>query len=172
MDSNKTAGGLRAGGLSHSHVGAIAGVVIVLIGVVMMFDSWRTGAGWEADGPAAGYFPFRIGVILCIAAANVVFRSLFGGKRDDRVFVSWDRLKLVLAVLVPTLVYIGAIHFIGIYLASAIFIGAFMRAMDKRSWLSVVLVSVGVAGVMFWMFEKQFMVPLPKGPLESLLFGM
>lgn len=172
MENDNAAGGLRAGGLSHSHVGAIAGVAIFLVGVVMMFDSWRVGAGWEADGPAAGYFPFRIGAILCIAAANVVFRCLIGVKRDQRVFVGWDQLRLVLAVLVPTLVYIGAIHFIGIYVASAIFIAAFMRVMDKRSWLSVALVSVGVAAVMFWMFEKQFMVPLPKGPLESLLFGM
>ncbi len=172
MDGNKTAGGLRAGGLSHSHVGAIAGVAIFLVGVVLMFDSWRLGAGWEADGPAAGYFPFRVGAILCIAAANGVIRCLFGGTRDHRVFVTWDRLRLVLAVLVPTLVYIAAIHFIGIYVASAIFIAGFMRAMDKRSWPSVALVSLGVAATLFWMFEKQFMVPLPKGPLESLLFGM
>lgn len=171
MDSNKTAGGLRASGLSHSHVGAIAGVVIFLIGVVVMYDSWRMGAGWEADGPAAGYFPFRIGVILCIASAIVVYRALFGADRDHRVFVTWDRLRLVLAVLVPTAVYVGAVHFIGIYVASAIFIGAFMRVMDKRGWLNVALVSVGVGSVLFWMFEKQFMVPLPKGPLESMLFG-
>jgi putative tricarboxylic transport membrane protein len=171
MDSNKTARALRAGGLSHSHVGTIAGIVIFLVGVVMMFDSWRVGAGWEADGPASGYFPFRIGAILCVAAANVVFRCLFGKERDHRVFVTWDRLRLVLAVLAPTVVYVAAVHFIGIYVASALFIGAFMRVMDKRGWPNVVLVSIGVAGTMFWMFEKQFMVPLPKGPLEAL-FGM
>ncbi len=171
MDSSKTPGSLRAGGLSHSHVGAIAGVVIFLIGVVMMFDSWRLGAGWEADGPASGYFPFRIGVIVCLAAANVVFRCLFGKQRDDRLFVSWDRLRLVLAVLVPTALYVAAVHFIGIYVASGLFIGAFMRVMDKRRWPNVVLVSVGVAGTLFWMFEKQFMVPLPKGPLEAM-FGL
>ena len=169
MQSNKTVGGLRAGGLSHSHVGAIAGAAIILIGVVMMFDSWRIGAGWEADGPAAGYFPFRVGAILCAAAAAVVFRCLFGQERDHRVFVTWERLRLVLMVLVPTLAYIGAIHFIGIYVASAIFIAVFMRAMDKRGWASVALVSIGVAATLFWMFEKQFMVPLPKGPLEALL---
>lgn len=168
----KTALGPRERGLSHSHVGAITGVVIFLIGVVVMVDSWRTGAGWQADGPAGGYFPFRIGAILCAASAIVVYRCLFGADRDHRVFVTWDRLRLVLAVLVPTAVYVGAVHLVGIYVASAVFIGAFMRVMDKRSWLSVVLVSAGVAGTLFWMFEKWFLVPLPKGPLESLLFGM
>jgi putative tricarboxylic transport membrane protein len=33
-----------------------------------------------------------------------------------------------------------------------------------------VAVSLGVSAVLFWMFEIQFMVPLPKGPLEAL-FG-
>jgi putative tricarboxylic transport membrane protein len=172
MDGNNTAGSLRSGGLSHGQVGAITGVVIFLIGVVVMVDSWRTGAGWQADGPAGGYFPFRIGAILCLASAVVVYRCLFGADRDQRVFVTWDRLRLVLAVLVPTAVYVGAVHFVGIYVASAVFIGAFMRVMDKRGWVAIVLVSVGVAATLFFMFEKWFMVPLPKGPLESLLFGM
>ena len=171
MDSTKAADSERAGGLSYSQVGAIAAVVIFGIGVVMMFDSWRVGAGWEADGPAAGYFPFRIGAILCLAAVNVAFRCLFGKERDQRVFVTWERLRLVLAVFVPTAAYVAAVQFIGIYVASAIFIGAFMRVMDKRGWPKVLLVSVGIAGTLFWMFEKQFMVPLPKGPLEAL-FGM
>ena len=46
---------------------------------------------------------------------------------------------------------------------------AFMRVMDKRSWVKVILVSVGVSAALFWLFEIQFMVPLPKGPLEALL---
>jgi hypothetical protein len=73
-------------------------------------------------------------------------------------------------VLLPTAVYVLAIQLTGIYVASAIFIAAFMRVMDKYSWLKAVLVGVGVSITMFWMFEVQFMVPLPKGPLEAL-FG-
>jgi glucan phosphoethanolaminetransferase (alkaline phosphatase superfamily) len=67
-------------------------------------------------------------------------------------------------------VYVLAIEFAGIYVASAAFIAAFMRVMDKRSWFKVILISVGVSAALFWLFEIQFMVPLPKGPLEAL-FG-
>ena len=159
----------RRGGLSHSQADAIGAVVIFLIGVVMIVDNYKLGAGWAADGPEGGYFPLRVGVILCIAAAVVAFRSLFGKGRDHSVFVSWERFRLVLMVLVPTAVYVLATQFVGIYVASTIFIGAFMRVMDKRSWLKVILVSVGVSAALFWLFEIQFMVPLPKGPLEALL---
>ena len=76
----------------------------------------------------------------------------------------------MLLVLVPTIVYVLAIQLIGIYVASALFIAAFMRVMDKYSWLKTLVISIGVNVTLFWMFEVQFMVPLPKGPLEAL-FG-
>jgi putative tricarboxylic transport membrane protein len=169
MESKQERGSPREGGLSHAHVDAIAAVAILLIGVVMMVDNYKLGAGWATDGPQGGYFPFRIGAILCVAAAVVMYQSLFGKNRKQAVFVSWQQLKRVLLVLVPTIVYVLAVQFLGIYVASAVFIGAFMRVMDKRSWLKIALVSVGVSATLFWLFEIQFMVPLPKGPLEALL---
>jgi putative tricarboxylic transport membrane protein len=158
------------GGLSHSAVDAIASVGIFLVGVVMMMDNYKIGAGWAPDGPESGYFPFRIGAILCIASVVVLLKSLFGNERRSEIFVSWKKFKLVLLVLLPTAVYVLAIQFAGIYVASALFIAAFMRVMDKYSWLKTLLVSIGVNVTLFWMFEIRFMVPLPKGPLEAL-FG-
>lgn len=158
------------GGLSHSVVEALTAASIFIVGVVMMIDNYRIGAGWADDGPESGYFPLRIGAILCLASTVVMFRSLFGKHRNAEIFVTWERFKLVLSVLVPTVLYVLAMKFLGIYVASAIFIGAFMRVMDRSGWLKILLVSVGVNLLLFWMFEMQFMVPLPKGPLEAL-FG-
>jgi hypothetical protein len=157
-------------GLTYSGVGAITAVVIFLLGVVMMADNSRIGAGWTTGGPQPGYFPFHIGAILCIAAAMVCFQSLFGKDRNLNVFVTWDQLKRVLTVLIPTVVYVFLIQYIGIYVASAIFIGGFMRVLGRTSWLQTLAVSIGVNVVLFWMFEIQFMVPLPKGPIEAF-FG-
>jgi putative tricarboxylic transport membrane protein len=160
----------QRGGLSHNAMDAIAAVVIFAIGVVMMVDNYKIGAGWASDGPESGYFPFRIGVLLCLASFVVLLKSLFGKQKNLAVFVSWERFKPVLLVLLPTAVYVLAIQFLGIYVASTLFIAAFMRVMDKSTWLKTLLVSMGVNALLFWMFEMQFSVPLPKGPLEAL-FG-
>lgn len=170
MEQKETQGRPPGGGLSHSDVNAIAAVVIFIIGVVMVVDNYRLGAGWAADGPQSGYFPLRIGVILSGTALWVFITSLFGKNRNHELFVSWQQFKPVLLVLLPTIAYVLATQFIGIYVASAIFIAAFMRVMDKSSWLKIILVSVGVIATLFWLFEIQFKVPLPKGPLEAL-FG-
>jgi putative tricarboxylic transport membrane protein len=169
MEPKQTRDRIRGGGLSHSAVDALTALAIFLVGVVMMVDNYRIGAGWAADGPESGYFPFRIGAILCIASIVVFMRSLFSKQRQRELFVSWERFRLVLLVLVPTAIFVLAIQFVGIYVASAIFIAAFMRVMDKYSWLKTVLVGVGTSVTMFWLFEIQFMVPLPKGPLEALI---
>jgi hypothetical protein len=155
--------------LSHSAVDAITSVGIFAIGVVMMVDNYKIGAGWAKDGPESGYFPFRIGVILCVASVVVLLKSLFAINRRRDSFVSREKLKPVLLVLLPTAIYVLAIQMIGIYVASALFISVFMRVMDKYSWLKILVVSIGINVTLFWMFEMQFMVPLPKGPLEAML---
>lgn len=166
----RTPEGARSGGLSQGAMEAIAAIGIFVVGVVMMIDNYRIGAGWAPDGPQSGYFPFRIGAILCFASVVVLFQSVYGKKRNSKIFVSWERFRRVLMVLLPTAAYVLAIQFIGMYVASTFFIAAFMRVMDKSGWLKTVLVSVGVNAMLFWMFEIQFTVPLRKGPLEAL-FG-
>jgi putative tricarboxylic transport membrane protein len=166
----KQAEGRISSGLSYKTVELVTSVVLLLIAVVMMFDSYRIGWGWGVEGPQAGYFPFRIGAIMGIASLVVFLRPFFAKKQDGKVFVTREQFKLVLAVFVPTLVYVLVTQVIGIYVASTLFIGGFMKTMEKTSWLKTVLVSVGVSAVLFWMFEIQFLVSLPKGPLEAL-FG-
>ena len=170
MDHQQTQGGSSEGGLSHCAVDAITAVVFFAVGVVMMVDNHRIGVAWAADGPESGYFPFHIGLIICIASVAVFLKAMFGKQRNREIFVTWSRFRLVLLVLIPTAVYVLLIQLLGIYVASALFMAAFMRFLGKIAWLKTILISVGVNVLLFWMFEIQFLVPLPKGPLEAL-FG-
>lgn len=170
MEQDETPENPSGGGFTYSVVDALTALVIFIVGVVMMTDNYRIGAGWGTEGPQPGYFPFYIGAILCISAVAVLLKSLFGKHRNHVIFVTWARFRLVLIVLLPTALYVLVIQLIGIYVASTIFIGGFMRLLGKTGWVKTIVVSVSVSVVLFWMFEIQFMVPLPKGPLEAL-FG-
>ena len=170
MEQKQMQGRPRSIRLTHHIAEIVVAVSIFFVGVVMIMEGRRIGMGWASDGPMAGYFPFRIGVIICISSVVVFFRALFGKQGKQELFVSWDCFKQVLCVLIPAFLYVLVTQFIGIYVASALFIGGFMRAMAGFSWLKIILVSVCITVMLFWMFEIQFMVPLPKGPLESL-FG-
>ena len=68
----------------------------------------------------------------------------------------------------PAIVYVLAIAFVGIYVASAIFIAVFMVVLGKYSAWKAALIGVLVSVAFFVMFEVWFKVPLPKGTLEPL----
>ena len=144
-------------------------VIFLLFGALVIYDSVRLGSTWGADGPKPGYFPFYVGVIMCVSAAITLVRAALPSADAGRAFVQVDQLKAVLAVLVPATLYAAAITWIGIYVASILFIGFFMRWLGKYPWWKCVVVSVGTAVFFFLTFETWFKVPLPKGPLENLL---
>jgi hypothetical protein len=143
---------------------------IFLLGAIVIVDSVRLGFGWqEIHGPRPGYFPFYIGVIMCVASLVNVVRALMVRGEDNKTFVEVGQLKMVLAVLVPTALFAALVTWIGIYLSSVLFIGFFMRWLGKYPWWKVAGVGLGTAVVLYLVFEKWFKVPLPKGPLENLL---
>jgi hypothetical protein len=148
---------------------AVAALFFVL-GAIVIADSVRLGTGWqEIHGPRPGYFPFYIGLILCVSALVNAGRALLLRGEANKTFVEVGQLKLVLAVLVPSAIFAGAVTWIGIYVSAVLFIAFFMRWLGKYPWWKVAGVGLGTTVVFYLVFEKWFKVPLPKGPLENLL---
>ncbi|OGI51582.1 MAG: hypothetical protein A3A87_00595 [Candidatus Muproteobacteria bacterium RIFCSPLOWO2_01_FULL_60_18] len=168
-DNNHSDDGNQHHGVSTRTVEMAVAAFTFILGLVVIIDSRRVGAGWAEDGPQAGYFPYYIGLILCIASVWTLWRALFSGKAVAGVFVSHQKLRLVLSVFIPTMIYVAATYFIGIYVASALFIGAFMYWHGRFAWTKIIPVSLAVPVAIFLLFEVWFLVPLPKGPLEALI---
>jgi len=138
---------------------------LALIGII---GSLRVGIGGGADGPRARLLPFYVSMAVILSCAvNLVqiFRSADTGER----FATWVQLRLVMAVLVPTTIYVFAIPHSGIYVASALLIVVFMIWLGKYPWTIASAVAIVVPILTFLMFEVWFLVPLPKGPLEHML---
>ena len=144
------------------------GSLLALLAILVMVSNYQLGAGWASDGPQAGYFPFRLGIAIFIGSI-VVLRQAYVSK-DTSAFIEKGQLRLVATVLLPLIVFVAAVRFIGIYLASAIFISAFMVFIGKFSWWKAIVTGCATSLALFWIFETMFQVPLPKGPLEAF-FG-
>jgi len=169
MSTDDPSGGERSA-TNRRSMEVVVALVLLLLGGVVVADSLRLGASWADDGPQAGYFPFYIGAILCATSLYTLSRAL--RMRSDVSFVSTRALRLVLTVLVPTFVYIAAIQWLGLYVASTVFIAAFMWRLGGYRPPLIAAVSIGVSGALFAMFEIWFTLPLPKGPVEAALgFG-
>lgn len=148
----------------------VVALLLIALASVFMFDSWRIGFGWvDGQGPAAGFFPFWIAFLLGSASLVNLIRAAVNAEPDgEELFVTRTAFVRVLQVLVPTAIYVLLIQFIGIYVASAIFIFGFMLASGEKIPITLA-VSLGVPIALYFMFERWFLVPLPKGPLEAML---
>ena len=145
-------------------------LLMLVFGLIVVWDSYRLGSKWGSDGPQSGYFPFYIGVLICVASAATLLQSLRARMMSQVPFVSWRQLKLVMTVLIPALVYVVCVQYVGLYIASAVYIALFMVWLGKYSWTKSITVGVLVNVSFFLMFEVWFKVPLWKGDLNPLGF--
>ena len=160
----------RRQGVATYKVEAVVAFLIFILGVTVITGSWKLGSGWTSDGPGAGYFPFYIGILLCIAGLGVMYQSLFGKSKNTEIFVDNNQLKLVLSVFIPACVYVLGVQFLGMYVASAIYIALFMIILGKFSKVKSVVTAGAVVVLFFIMFEVWFKVPLFKGKFDPLAF--
>jgi hypothetical protein len=145
-------------------------LLLLIVGAVVVYDSYRLGAKWGSDGPESGYFPFRVGLLICIASLATLVQAVRARNLSYVMFVSLAKLKLVMTVLIPALVYVFCVQYVGLYIASAVYIAVFMAWLGKYSWLKSILVGVLVNVSFFFMFEVWFKVPLFKGYFDPLSF--
>ncbi len=147
----------------------LTALFLLAVALLVIMDSLRVGIGWGDDGPRSGYFPFRVGVLLALASGWIVLGLVRRWASDTTVFAEHEQMRLVWAILWPMVIYVASIFFIGIYISSAVLIAYFMRRYGRYKWAVTLPVAIGVPLFFFLVFERWFLVMLPKGPIEQML---
>jgi hypothetical protein len=160
--------GARSGGPAQRSVEIGVAAAVALFALIIIWGSIQAGIGWGAEGPKAGFFPFYVGLLILLSTA-INFAQIMRAQSEGGLFADWGQLRQVLSVLVPTTIYVALVPWIGIYVASMLLIGVFMRWLGRYGWGMIAAVAVGVPVVTFIIFEKWFLVSLPKGLIEELL---
>ncbi len=150
-------------------------LALVLGAGILLREALRLPISWTGAGPGAGFFPFwlAVGVALC---AVVVFvqslRTRAAANGPDEPFIPTRAWKPLLIVFLPMAAVIAFIDYLGIYLGGALYLVGYMRLVGRHRATTIVLVSVLVPLILFFTFERWFLLPLPKGVLlEYLLYG-
>ncbi|MBI2123282.1 MAG: tripartite tricarboxylate transporter TctB family protein [Armatimonadetes bacterium] len=149
------------------------GVLLVLFALVMLREALRLPIGWTVSGPGAGFVPFWLSVGVAVAGAVILIQSLLPApSAAEEAFIPAQAWKPLLVVFLPMAAVIAFINVLGIYLGGALYLVGYMRLVGRFRWLSVVVVSGLIPLVLFFIFEKWFLLPLPKGVfLERILYG-
>jgi len=148
----------------------ITSSILLLLSALVVYEAFRLGFGWGLEGPQPGFFIFWLGLGLAFCALTTIGQVLFDGSilRGQR-FIAGGAGSEVLKVLLPMFGAILLMEFFGFYLASAVYLAFFMRWVGSFSWRAVLLVASLFASSHYLVFEKIFLVPLPKGILEPYI---
>jgi hypothetical protein len=142
---------------------------LVLIGIsaLVLWDALRLGIGWGTDGPQSGFFPFWLAVIVAVSSACVAVRAI--RRPPGAPFIRRAQVEPVLKAFLPAVAFVLLTGLVGLYVAAGVYLGVYMRWIGRYSWVAALALGVVFPLVTFFVFEKWFLVPMPKGPLEDWL---
>ncbi len=139
------------------------------VGAAVMWGAFEHDIGWGDSGPAAGYFPFRIGVLIVLGSLVNLGLAIWWRRRDTGVFLTREQGWRVLSFAVPLVGFVIVSLWLGLYVGAILYLFFTMVFQGGYRPLLALAVAFGVAVVMRLVFPMWFKVPLLTGPLEAML---
>ncbi|MDQ4134987.1 MAG: tripartite tricarboxylate transporter TctB family protein [Pseudomonadota bacterium] len=139
------------------------------VGAAVMWGAFEHDIGWGDSGPAAGYFPFRIGVLIVLGSLANFALAIWWRSRDNGVFLTREQGWRVLSFAVPLVGFVIVSLWLGLYVGAILYLFFTMVFQGGYRPLLALAVAFGVAVVMRLVFPMWFKVPLLTGPLEAML---
>lgn len=139
------------------------------LGLAAVIGALEFGIGWGDAGPEPGAFPFYMGLLVIGASLGTMFQAVKGRHDLQSVFLDREQAGRVASFLLPIVAFVTVAMFLGLYVATALYL-TFVMWRQGRYPLIVSALSGVVAAIFFYaVLEYAFQVPLMKGPLESAL---
>src|SRR5215208_5622389 len=97
-------------------------LVTAAVGAAVMWGAAEHDIGWGDSGPAAGYFPFRIGVLIVLGSLANLVLGFMGRRRDGAVFLTREQGKRVLSFAVPLVAFVIVSLWMGLYVGAFLYL--------------------------------------------------
>jgi hypothetical protein len=148
----------------------VAALVLLVVAAIGFGESIRLGAGWGDSGPRGGFFLFWLSVILTVSTLTILVQAVrLRGGGAAAPFFPPGAIRLVLTVFLPMAVTFLLMEVVGFYVAALIYLLVYIRLTGHHTWATAAAVAVLFPGVIFLVFERWFLIPLPKGFFGELL---
>jgi putative tricarboxylic transport membrane protein len=141
-------------------------VAIALLGLALLtaWESLQLDIGWGLNGPKGGFFPFWLAVGLAFCGVCILLQAVWhAAPHMPQPFIKRSGWVPVLKVALPAMAMVALTALIGLHLAAALYLGVYMRWIGKHRWPLVLTVSILVPLCSYLVFDRWFLLPIPKG---------
>ena len=137
--------------------------LLVLAGLVAR-ESLALHIGWGINGPEGGFFPFWLAVGLALCSLVILGQAIWPAAPALRKpLVASGGWAPLLTVALPAITMVALAECIGLYPATALYLAFSMRWVGQHRWPLVLAVSLGLPLGSYFLFDKWFLLPMPKG---------
>jgi len=144
----------------------LCAAALLLLAAIALREALRLSIGWGDIGPRGGFFPFWLGVILASSSLYTLVQGL-REPTSPKPFVQPEARRSVLTVFLPMVAAVFLIELAGFYATACLYLLGYMRWTGRHAWATTLVISLLFPVVIFFIFERWFLVPLPKGLLEA-----
>ena len=155
--------------VSRTTMEAATALATCAVGLAVMWGAYEHDIGWGDSGPAAGYFPFRIGVLIVLGSLANLVLAFMRGRHDKSVFLTREQGGRVLSFALPLVAFVVVSLWLGLYVGAILYLFFVMVFQGGYRPLFALGVGLAVAAVMRLVFPMWFKVPLLTGPFEAML---
>ncbi|MDR7521186.1 MAG: tripartite tricarboxylate transporter TctB family protein [Armatimonadota bacterium] len=151
--------------------GQAMALALVASAILLLREAVRLPVAWTPTGPGAGFFPTVLAIGLAFNAILILLKSLQAAPGGDRPFLPPGAWKPLVAAFLPMVAVVALIDYLGLYLGGALYLAGYTLFVGRHRPVTIVLVSVLIPLGLFLIFERWFLLLLPKGViLEYLLY--
>jgi hypothetical protein len=141
-------------------VDRVAGVALVLIGVVTVWESRVFPLGTlQRPGPA--YAPVVVAALLILFGVAVF---AMGGRARRLAELGWGEWRHAVAIFGACAFAAWGLERLGYRLTMAVVVLFLLMVVERKGWALGLALTVAMAWGSFFVFDTMLRVPLPRGP--------
>ncbi|MBN2656807.1 MAG: tripartite tricarboxylate transporter TctB family protein [Spirochaetales bacterium] len=142
---------------------AVIPVLTFAVGALWFIYGLKSYGWWGNNGPASGFFPSIVGIIL---AGISIIAFVDGLKREAPEYfkASYHPLLAAIATVLAALV-------IGFFPALLLYILGWLKLYEKYNWKLALSISVITTAACYGIFVMWLQVPFPAGYVFDLILG-
>jgi putative tricarboxylic transport membrane protein len=142
----------------------LSGLIFVVLAIGICIGSVKLDLG-TLRTPGPGFFSFVAGAILGLLSLGVFLRSFKGasGGERERFWPPSREAFNTLSALILLILYVTGINYVGFLIGTFLFMGIFLRIIERQRWLVVLLVSLLGTLISYAVFEVWLGISFPHG---------
>jgi putative tricarboxylic transport membrane protein len=141
-------------------VDRVAGVALVLIGLVTIWESRVFPLG-SLHRPGPAYMPVFLAALLILFGAAVFAMDARVRRLAD---VGWPEWRHALAIFGACAFAAWGLERLGYRLTMAVVVAFLLLVVERKGWALGLTLTVAMAWGSFFVFDTLLRVPLPRGP--------